>query len=59
MSRENMETPAGRFRNCFRIRIHAPEPYLMDVWLAPDAGVVHWYRCFSASRFELSERIRR
>ena len=58
-ARENMETPAGRFRNCFRIRIHAPEPYLMDVWLAPDAGVVHWYRCFSASRFELSERIRR
>jgi len=59
MARATVATPIGRFRDCFRIRIHAPEPYLMDVWLAPDAGVVSWNRHFSETRFEVSERIRR
>jgi hypothetical protein len=58
MARDSVEIPAGRFRNCFRIRIHAPNPYLMDVWLAPDAGVVRWQRTFSSIRSENSERIR-
>ena len=35
MVREPAESPMGRFRDRFRIRIHAPEPYLMEVWLAP------------------------
>jgi hypothetical protein len=56
MARETVELPMGRFRDCFRIRIHAPEPYLMDVWLAPDAGVIRWSRRFSSSRFEIAER---
>jgi len=56
---ETMETPAGSFRNCFRIRIHSPEPYLMDVWLAPDVGIVRWHHRLSASRFEVAERILR
>lgn len=55
MARETVETPMGRFRDCFRIRIHAPQPYLMDVWLAPDAGIVRWLRRFSGTRFEVSE----
>jgi hypothetical protein len=59
MARETIETPTGTYRDCFRIRIHAPEPYLMDVWLAPDAGIVRWLRCFSATRSEISELIRR
>ena len=59
MARETVETPMGRFCDCFRIRIHAPEPYLMDVWLAPDAGIVRWNRRFSSTRFEVVERIRR
>jgi hypothetical protein len=59
MARETVETPMGRFRDCFRIRIHAPEPYLMDVWLAPNAGVIRWQRTFSAVRSENSMRIRR
>jgi hypothetical protein len=59
MARGSVETPAGRFRDCFRIRIHAPAPYLMDVWLAPDVGIVGWTRNFSAERFESSERISR
>jgi hypothetical protein len=59
LARETVETPAGRFRDCFRIRIHALEPYLMDVWLAPDIGIVRWTRSFSMARFELSERVRR
>ncbi len=59
MARETVETPMGRFRDCFRIRIHAPEPYLMDVWLAPDAGIVRWLRRFSGTRFEVSELVRR
>ena len=56
---ETMETPAGSFRNCFRIWIHSPEPYLIDVWLAPDVGIVRWHRRLSASRFEVAERILR
>ena len=56
MARETVELTMGRFRDCFRIRIHAPEPYLMDVWLAPDAGVIRWSRRFSSSRFEIAER---
>lgn len=59
MARDSVEIPAGRFRKCFRIRVHAPNPYLMDVWLAPDAGIIRWTRNFSVVRFELSERIRR
>jgi hypothetical protein len=59
MARETVETPMGRFRDCFRIRLHAPQPYLMDVWLARDVGVVGWTRNFSAVRFESSERISR
>ena len=59
MARETVETPLGRFRDCFRIRIHAPEPYLMDVWLAPDAGIVRWLRRFSGTRFEVSELVPR
>lgn len=59
MARETVETPMGRFHDCFRIRIHAPEPYLMDVWLAPDAGIVRWQRTFSSFRSENSVRIRR
>jgi len=58
VARETVETPLGRFRDCFRIRIHAPEPYLMDVWLAPDAGIVRWLRRFPATRFEVSELVR-
>jgi hypothetical protein len=59
MARETVETPMGRFRDCFRIRLHAPQPYLMDVWLAPDAGIIRWNRRFSSTRFEVVERIRR
>jgi len=59
MARDSVEIPAGRFRNCFRIRVHAPNPYLMDVWLAPDAGIVRWQRTFSSVRSENSARIRR
>jgi hypothetical protein len=59
MARDSVEIPAGRFRNCFRIRVHAPNPYLMDVWLAPDAGIVRWQRTFSSVRSENSVRIRR
>jgi len=54
---ETVETSAGSFRNCFRIRIHAPVPYLIDLWLAPDKGIVRWRRRFSASRFEVAEQI--
>ena len=59
MAHETVETPAGRFRGCFRIRIHAPQPYLMDVWFAPDAGIIRWLRRFSTTRFEVSELVRR
>jgi hypothetical protein len=59
MARETVETPMGRFRGCFRIRIHAPQPYLIDVWIAPDAGIIRWNRRFSSTRFEVVERIRR
>jgi hypothetical protein len=59
MARDSVVIPAGRFRNCFRIRVHAPNPYLMDVWLAPDAGIIRWQRTFSAIRSENSVRIRR
>ena len=59
MAREDAVTQEGSFRDCFRIRVHAPEPYLIDVWLAPDEGVVRWHRRFSATRFELAERVRR
>ncbi len=54
---ESVDTPAGSFRSCFRIRIHAPVPYLIDLWLAPDMGIIRWHRRFSASRFEVAERI--
>jgi hypothetical protein len=57
MARADMKTSAGRFRNCFRIRIHAPAPHLIDFWLAPDVGIIRWHRRFSASRFEVAERI--
>jgi len=56
---ETVKTPAGGFRNCFRIRIHAPVPYLIDFRLAPDVGIIRWHRRFSASRFEVAERILR
>ena len=57
MARDSVGIPAGRFRNCYRIRVHAPNPYLMDMWLAPDAGIVRWQRTFSAVRSENSVRI--
>ncbi len=56
---ETVETPADSFRNCFRVRVHAAEPHLIDFWLAPDVGIIRWRRCFSASRFEVAERILR
>ncbi|HTW90176.1 MAG TPA: hypothetical protein VMH22_00510 [bacterium] len=59
LQRTDVETAAGRARNCFRIRIHADEPYLTDFWLAPDVGVIRWTRRLSASRFEVAERVRR
>lgn len=59
VAREDVMTSAGRVRNCFRIRIHADEPYLMDIWLAPDVGIIRWNRRLPASRYELSERLRR
>jgi hypothetical protein len=52
MAREDVSVPAGAFRNCFRIRIHAAEPYSMDFWLAPNTGIVQWRRRFSKTRFE-------
>jgi hypothetical protein len=57
--REDIEIPAGQFRNCFQVRVLAPAPYRVTFWLAPDAGIVRWTRTFSVVRFELSERIRR
>jgi hypothetical protein len=57
MARADTETPAGRFRDCFRVRVHAAEPYLIDFWLAPDAGIIRWHRRFSSSRFENADRI--
>ncbi|MBM3331633.1 hypothetical protein FJY68_07265 [candidate division WOR-3 bacterium] len=57
MSRDSVLIPAGRFRNCFRIRIQAPDPYRMDIWLAPDAGIVRWQRTLSAFLSENSVRI--
>ena len=56
---ETMEASARCLRNCFRIRIHAPVLYLIDLWLAPDVGIIRWHRRFSASRFEVAERILR
>jgi hypothetical protein len=57
MVRADMETPAGRFRNCSRVTVHAAMPYLIDFWLAPDVGIISWRRRFSASRFEIAERL--
>ena len=57
IDREDVETSLGVVRDCFRIRIHAEEPFLMDIWLAPDIGIVRWRRRLSATRFELSERV--
>jgi hypothetical protein len=54
MGHEDVFVPAGGFRNCFRIRIHAAEPYVMDFWLASNAGVVKWQRRFSGNRFEIA-----
>ena len=59
LAREPVETPSGRFHDCFRIRIHAPEPYLMDVWLAPDVGIIRWRRAFSSVRSENAVRVER
>ncbi len=59
MARVDMETPAGHFRNCFLVRVHAAEPYLIDFWLAPNMGIIHWHRHLSAARFEVAERILR
>jgi hypothetical protein len=59
LAREDVEVPAGRFRNCVRIRVHAPAPYRFTLWLAPDAGIIRWTRTFSFDRSETSERIRR
>lgn len=51
-AREDVFVPAGRFAHCFRIRIHAAEPYVIDFWLAPNAGIVQWQRRLSRNRFE-------
>jgi len=59
LAREDVAVPAGRFRNCFAIRVHAPPPYRFTLWLAPDAGIVRWTRTFSSARSEVVERIRR
>ena len=59
LAREDVEVPAGRFRNCRRIQVHAPAPYRFTFWLAPDAGIIRWTRTFSIARSETSERIRR
>ena len=40
MARAEMEVPAGRFRNCHRVRVDAAEPYLIDFSLAPDVGII-------------------
>jgi hypothetical protein len=57
-AREDVDTPAGGFRNCFRIVVHAPKPYGFTFWLAPDAGIIRWTRTFSSVRREISERLR-
>lgn len=59
LAREDIVVPAGRFRNCYRIRVHAPAPHRFTFWLAPDAGIIRWARAFSIARSETSERIRR
>ena len=59
MARGDLVTPAGRFRNCFRLQVHAPEPYVITFWLAPDAGIVRWNRRFAAYRREVTELIYR
>ena len=59
LTREDIEIPAGRFRNCFCVLVDAPRPYGFAFWLAPGAGVVRWSRSFSRVRFELTERVRR
>lgn len=59
ITRTAMETPAGSYRDCFRVRVHAADPYLIDFWIALDAGIIGWRRRFSASRFEIAERILR
>ena len=51
-AREDISVPGGAFRNCFRIRIHAAEPPIMDFRLAPNKRVVRWQRRLSRNRFE-------
>ena len=58
-AREDIETPVGTFRSCFRVHVHAPAPYRFTFWLAPDAGIIRWIRTVSFARSETSERIRR
>jgi|GEM_PF-1641890 hypothetical protein len=58
-ARDSVQVPAGRFRECFRVRLHAPDPYRMDIWLAPDAGIVRWQRTLSSVRSEHAVRIGR
>jgi hypothetical protein len=50
MVREDVVVPAGYFRDCFRIRIHADEPCTMNFRLAPNAGIVRRTRRFSVVR---------
>ncbi len=54
LAQEAVSVPAGTF-HCFRVRLHAAEPWTLDFWLAPDAGVVKWHRRFSKTRFEKTE----
>jgi hypothetical protein len=52
LSREAVTVPAGTFRNCFRIRVRTDAPYAMDLWLAPNSGIVQWRRRLSRGRVE-------
>ncbi len=52
LARADSSVPAGTFRNCFRTRMHASEPYVMDFRFAPNVGIVPGQRRFSRNRFE-------
>jgi hypothetical protein len=55
MAREDVRLERGLCRGCFRLRVHAPEPWTLDLWLAPGSGIVKWARRLGPSRFEAVE----
>jgi hypothetical protein len=57
--REEWGVPAGLYRDCWRVRLHAPMPYGFTFWLAPGAGIIRWTRRLSVVKFELAERLYR